>query len=267
MLAAGFTAIALLSMSALLRSLGLTVGLLALALPACVAAHVRVLPEEVEAGAYTVLDVNVPNESADLATTKVVVEFPPGFGYALYQPVAGWSGSVRVTKPTKSIIDGRSTPARVARVTWVARRPDAEIQPQQFKDFPIAVQIPSQVGKRLTFRALQTYEDGDVVRWTGSPSSRSPAPQVLLTAAGEDQVAAATDAAAVDEDSGGGSDGLAIAALIAGLLGLLAGVAALARSLQAPKEAPSTAEAASRTTTRAYPRHRRGGRRQGWGRR
>jgi uncharacterized protein YcnI/catechol 2,3-dioxygenase-like lactoylglutathione lyase family enzyme len=207
------------------------IGLLVLAMPAGAGAHVRLLPEEVEAGTYSVLHVNVPNESSESTVTKVVVEFPPGFGYALYQPVAGWSGKVTVTKAAKSVIDGRVTPARVARVTWTAQVPGAEIKPQQFEDFPVAVQIPEEVGTRLTFKALQTYGDGTVVRWVGAPTSRAPAPQVLVTDAGAGQDAAVGEDATSEESSGGGGDGLAIAALIAGILGLLAGVAALVRSL------------------------------------
>jgi len=208
------------------------VGLLALAMPAGAGAHVRLLPKEVEAGAYTVLQVNVPNESPNLATTKVVVEFPPGFAYALYRPVAGWSGEVKMTEAAKAIIGGRVNPARVARVTWTAEERGAEIQPQQFEEFPIAVQVPDEPGETLTFRALQTYENGDVVRWVGGPNSQSPAPQVLVAAAGEAQIAAAGEDAIAEEDSGDGSDGLVITALILGILGLIAGIAALVRSLQ-----------------------------------
>jgi len=211
-------------------------------MPAGAGAHVRLLPEEVEAGTYTVFQVNVPNESPNLATTKVVVEFPPGFGYALYRPVAGWSGKVTMTKAAKSIIGGRETPPRVARVTWTAEERGAEIQPQQFEEFPVAVQVPEEVGETLTFRALQTYENGDVVRWVGAPSSRSPAPQVLVTAAGGAQGVAAEDDATAEEDSGDGGDGLLIAALIAGILGLLAGIAALVRSLQTTGGTPKTNE-------------------------
>ncbi|HEX6153032.1 MAG TPA: DUF1775 domain-containing protein, partial [Solirubrobacterales bacterium] len=127
-------------------ALALLIGVLALAVPAVAGAHVRVQPEEVEAGAYTVLEVNVPNESRGLATTKVVLEFPPRFTYALYRPVAGWSGDVKMTKAAKSIIGGQRTPAGVGRVTWTARQRGAEIQPDQFEEFPVAVQIPDTVG-------------------------------------------------------------------------------------------------------------------------
>jgi len=215
------------------RAFAALVGLLALALPAGAGAHVRLLPEEVEAGTYTVLQVNVPNESSDSTVTKVVVEFPPGFGYALYRPVAGWSGEVKMAKAAKSLIGGQVTPAHVARVTWTAQERGAAIEPQQFEEFPVAVQIPEAAGETLTFKALQTYENDNVVRWVGAPGSRSPAPQVTLTAAGGAQGGAAGDDATAAEGAGDGTDGLVIAALIAGILGLLAGIAALVRSLQA----------------------------------
>ncbi len=202
-------------------------GLLALVAPAGAGAHIRVQPEEAAAGAYTVLRVNVPNESAELATTRVEVRFPPGFGYALSQSVAGWSVDVRTTKAAKSTITGQTVPARVDRVVWTARDRAAAIQPGQFEDFPIAVQIPGRVGETLTFKALQTYEDGEVVRWVGGPGAQEPAPQVFVTAAAEGQGAEASEEAPAGEDSGGGGDGLAIAALIIAILALAAAGVAL----------------------------------------
>src|SRR6188508_1081593 len=91
---------------------------LALAAPAVAGAHIRVQPAEAEAGAYTVLRVNVPNESAGLTTTRVEVRLPPGFAYALYQPVKGWSVDVKVAKTAKSSLTGQTTPAHVDRVIW-----------------------------------------------------------------------------------------------------------------------------------------------------
>ena len=38
-------------------------------------------------------------------------------------------------------------------------------------------------GTALTFKALQTYDNGDIVRWIGAPDADTPAPQVTLTAA------------------------------------------------------------------------------------
>jgi MYXO-CTERM domain-containing protein len=44
--------------------------------------------------------------------------------------------------------------------------------------------VPSiKAGTLLTFKAIQTYSNGKVVRWIGSPSTSDPAPQVLVKAA------------------------------------------------------------------------------------
>jgi hypothetical protein len=101
------------------------------------------------------------------------------------------------------------------------------------------VQIPGKAGDKLTFKALQTYSNGEVVRWIGAPDANEPAPQVTVTAAPAGVTAhtamspaptvSATPAAVVTKDSGGASKGLAIAALVAGLLGIALGGAALAR--------------------------------------
>jgi periplasmic copper chaperone A len=215
------------------RALTALIAVLALAVPSAAGAHVTLQPREAPADTFTVLDVRVPNESGDLATTKVDVEFPPGFTYALYQPIAGWSVDVKMTKLAKPITSGGQTiTERVSRVTWTARSDRAEIQPEQFKDFQIGVQFPGRAGDTLTFKAHQTYESGEVVRWTGGPNSGQPAPQILVTEGEEGLSAAAGEEESVEGDSGGDSDGLAIAALIAAILGLLVGGAALVRSLR-----------------------------------
>ncbi len=228
------------------RVLTSLLAVLALAAPAGAEAHVRVQPEEAAAGAYTVLRVNVPNENVELTTTRVEVRFPPGFAYALSQPVEGWSVDVKMTKAAKSAITGRSTPARVGRVIWTARDRRAEIEPGQFEDFPIAVQIPGGVGDRLAFKALQTYEGGEVVRWVGGPGSQTPAPQVLITAAEGQGAGASGDAPA--EDSGGDSDGLAITALIVAILGLAVGGVALVGLARARRATGKTNEGSQMAT-------------------
>src|SRR5690349_14691852 len=163
------------------RLLALLAGILALAVPAGAGAHVRLLPAEAPAGAFTVLKVNVPNESGDLATAKVEVRFPPGFEYVLYQPIAGWSVDVKMAKLVKPItVNGQTIDERVSSVTWTARSDRADNQPDQLQDLPNRLQAPGQPGDTLTFKALQTYQGGKVVRWTGAPDSRSPAPRIVV---------------------------------------------------------------------------------------
>jgi periplasmic copper chaperone A len=215
----------------------LATAVLSFAIPAAAQAHVTLQPNTAVAGAYTRLDVRVPNERDDASTTKVEVQFPDGFAAASYEPVAGWD--VKVTKKTLDkpvqTDDGEITEG-VNTISWTAKSKADAIPPGAFEDFGLSVQIPGKAGDKLTFKALQTYTGGEVVRWIGAEDSDNPAPSVSVIAGASEAAAAATPApttrpsaapgpATTTEDSGG--NGLAIAALIVGALGLLAGVAGL----------------------------------------
>jgi len=205
---------------------------LALAAPAGASAHVTLQPSEAAAGDFTVLDVRVPNERDDAATTKVDVQLPPGFVFASYQAVPGWSVEVKMQKLAKPVkTDDGTITSEVREMVWTADSDKDGIGPGQFQDFPISVQIPGEAGDTLTFKALQTYDDGEVVRWIGSPEAEHPAPQVAVTEASEGHHGASGDTEEPEaDDSDGASKGLGIAALILGGLGLLAGGTALVRS-------------------------------------
>ena len=223
-----------------------------LALPAAASAHVTLQPSEAPEGAYTVLEVRVPNESDSAATTKIAVQFPVGFADASYQPVPGWSVKEvkdKLAKPVQTD-DGPVTEGVKEMVFSGGKLP-----PGEFQDFPLSVQIPGKAGEELTFKALQTYDNGEIVRWIGGPDAEHPAPQVLVTAAEADhhastgsgeegpggeegeaaKVAEVSGSSGSDSGSGGSSDnGLAIAALVVGALGLIAGGTALVTSRRRP---------------------------------
>jgi uncharacterized protein len=157
-----------------------------LALPAAAQAHVTLQPNQAAAGAFTVLDVRVPTERDNASTAKVDVKFPDGFAAASYQAVPGYR--VRVIKKTLAkpiqTDDGPITEG-VDRIVWTRTSRSGGIKPGQFQDFPISVQIPGKAGDKLTFRAVQTYSNGEVVRWIGAAGSDTPAPQVTVTAAAQ----------------------------------------------------------------------------------
>jgi uncharacterized protein YcnI len=200
-----------------------------LSLPTAAVAHVTVNPKQVPAGAFTLLDIRVPNERGTASTTKIVVKMPPGIVSASYEPVDGWATSIATAQLAKPIEtpDGPITEA-VSTITWTAKRGgDGAIGPGQFRDFPISVQIPGKAGDVLTFKALQTYSNGEVVRWIGAPDADEPAATVTVTAATEDGAGAAAVTPATSDNGGGGSDGLAIAALVVGVLALGTGLAAI----------------------------------------
>jgi uncharacterized protein len=195
----------------------------ALVLPAAAEAHVTLQPTSVPAGGDdTLLSVRVPNERDDASTVKVDLQLPAGFASASVEPVAGWSFKVTKVKLAKPIQtdDGEITEG-IARITWTGGR----IPPGGFQDFPLSVVVPGKAGDTLTFKALQTYSNGTVVRWIGAKDSDNPAPTVAV--AGAEKAAAPVAPATPAKASDSGSDGLAIAALIVGALGLIAGIAGL----------------------------------------
>jgi uncharacterized protein YcnI len=232
-----------------MRRLTLGLVLAGLALPASAAAHVTVQPSTAPAGGFTRLDVRVPNERDDKGTVKVDLKLPPGFVTASYEPVPGWKVKVTKEKLDKPIkVEGFDVTEQVGRITWTGVGRDGVIPPGAFQDFGLSVAMPKgKAGEKLTFKALQTYQGGEIVRWIGPEGSDEPAPVVTLTEAAEggghgapgsepatgggqgapgsepDSGAAPAPAAAED----GSSDGLAIAALAAGALGLLAGIGGL----------------------------------------
>jgi uncharacterized protein YcnI len=220
----------------MLKTTFLAATTLALVVPAAAQAHVTVQPNTAAAGAFTRLDVRVPNERDDATTTKIAVQFPAGFADASYEANPNWT--VKVTKkklatPVKTD-DGEVTEG-VDTITWTAKNSADAIPPGAFEDFGLSVQVPGKAGDTLTFKALQTYSDKQVVRWIGDEGSDTPAPTVSVTAAAADAPAAtatpaATQAAATpsatpaSSNDGGSGNGLAIVALIVGALGLIAGV-------------------------------------------
>jgi uncharacterized protein YcnI len=188
-----------------------------LAVPAAAEAHVTLQPSEAPAGGFTRLDVRVPTEREDASTTKVEVKFPAGFTSVSTEPVPGWTASVKKTAD------------RVDTVTWTGDGKQGKIGPGEFQDFGLSVAVPDKPGASLTFKALQTYSNGEVVRWIGPPDAEEPAPRVALTAA---------SAEGTGSEGGGDSEGaptwLAVLALVVGALGLAAGVAGMTAARRRP---------------------------------
>lgn len=218
-----------------------TAGLVLLAGPAF--AHVTVNPSQAQQGGYTKLTFRVPTESDTLSTTKVEVALPTDqpFASVSVKPHPGWTYSVQKTKLAQPITsdDGDVTEA-VSTITWTADK-GAEIKPGEFDEFDISVGPLPKVGS-LTFKALQTYSDGSVVRWIdeakeGQPEPEHPAPVLTLTAAdpADAGASAAPDSSADSGDSAGADDDsdshapliISIVALVVAVAG--AGIAVVRR--------------------------------------
>jgi len=207
----------------------------ALAVPAAARAHVTVQPASAAAGAETVLAVRVPNERDDASTVKVDVRLPPGFASASWEAVPGWTvRAVKEKLATPIQTDDGPIDEQIGEIIWTAAGRKDGIAPGEYRDFPLLVVIPGKPGQTLTFKALQTYSNGDVVRWIGAPDADEPAPRVQLTAAssasgsrGARQQANPSPAPAAASSDDGGSDTLSIIALALGAIGLVVGGVAL----------------------------------------
>ncbi|MGW0187320.1 YcnI family copper-binding membrane protein [Streptomyces sp. NPDC003362] len=218
---------------------------LALSVPAF--AHVTVQPEGTAAkGGYAIVDFRVPNERDNAATIKLEVSFPADHPLtsALPVPVDGWDVKVTKAELDKPIDShGEKITEAVSKITWTAKGDG--IEPGYLQKFPVSVgQLPEDADE-LVFKAIQTYDNKDVVRWIevpqeGQEEPDSPAPVLTLSEAGDDhhggsgaeeaseETADDTEAAAqttASEESGDSTD---TTARVLGIVGIVVGAAGVA---------------------------------------
>jgi uncharacterized protein len=149
-------------------------------------AHVTVNPQEAAQGDYAKLAFRVPDESDVASTIKVSVSFPEDAPLASVRvkPHDGWRASMTRTKLAKPVTTGDFTlDEAVTAITWTAK-PGTKIAPGEFDEFEVSVG-PLPAKNSMTFQAVQTYDNGDVVRWNqptkdGADEPEHPAPTLML---------------------------------------------------------------------------------------
>ena len=214
--------------------------IVSIVLAAPASAHVSVNPDTATKGSFAKLTLRVPTEEDVASTVKLEVRFPDPsvapLASASVQPHPGWSYKIDKTHlatPVKSD-DGDVTDV-VSLITWTADSAANGIKPGEFDEFSVSAgPLPTTVDS-LEFRVVQTYSNGDVVRWIdpttpGAAEPQHPAP-VLTLVAGTDSVgsAAPTEKAApiVSKSSVDQAKTFAVVGIVIGALGLLAAIGAL----------------------------------------
>jgi uncharacterized protein YcnI len=206
-------------------------------------AHIGITPGSVPAGSAAELTFRVPNEEATAATVEVQVKIPTDHPIAqlLAKPVPGWQVTVQsITLATPVTTDDGTFSTAVSLVTWTG----GKILPGQYQDFSVSADpLPTGVSQ-LVFKAIQTYSNGDIVRWIdvpqpGEPAPDHPAPILTVTPAGATAGAPEGTGTAAGTSSYTIPIALSAAALAAGLLGLAFGLSAWLRGRRNPT-APST---------------------------
>ncbi len=215
-------------------------------------AHVGVQPVgEAAKGGYATLNFKVPNERDNASTTQLEVNFPVDqpLTSVMPQDIPGWTSSVEKTKLDKPLtVHGKQVNEVVTKVTWTG----GKIEAGKFQQFPVSVGKLPENADQMVFKSIQTYDNGEVVRWIeeakeGAAEPQNPAPVLKLTAPkGDDHHgsgAKADEAKNADKETGNGhgkaaaghgSDttarALGIAGIVIGLGGVAFGIASRRRS-------------------------------------
>ena len=125
-------------------------------------AHITVQPKQSAPGKTETYTLRVPTEKA-IPTIGVEVEFPETLEVTSFEAKPGWKIEEKKNAAGKLIgvvLSGSIPPAQSVQFNFTARNPSGE-------------------GK-LSFKAIQVYQDGSKVEWTGPEGSRMPAPFVEL---------------------------------------------------------------------------------------
>ena len=160
-------------------------------------AHAEVSPAVALVKSGQLFTLAVPTEKENAETTKVELTPPSGFAIDSFVSSPGW------TRDVKSTGSGEET--QIQRVTWSGGKVPSE------EDALFQFLASADSAKTYAFKVRQTYSDGSVVDWSGPESSDTPAPQVEVKSS----------------LGGGGSDTLAIVALVVGVLALVVGLIGL----------------------------------------
>lgn len=169
-------------------------------------AHVVVFPREANSGSYEKFAVRVPTEK-DSPTVQVEVLIPEDVNITRFEPKPDWTYELE-----------RDDTGKIVKVIWTATGPG--LGPTEFGEFYMQGRVADDATE-LVWNAYQTYEDGEVVGWTGPPGSDKPASVTKV---------AAPDAG----ESGGSNEGaiylimaISIVAFLLALIALVLTVAAL----------------------------------------
>ncbi|HVM26100.1 MAG TPA: YcnI family protein [Mycobacteriales bacterium] len=225
----------MLSARRLLTVAAVSAAALVVPLSGAASAHVTVQAPGATQGGYTKLTFRMPTER-EVPSTGLEVAFPDEHPITSLRvkPKAGWTYEI-VRAPLDEPIEvhGRQITERVSRIVWTAT--GEGVGPTEFEEFEVSGGPMPEV-ESLTLPALQTYADGEVVRWIeeaaeGAEEPEKPAPVLELAAASDEGHGAAVPETEVDAEPAaavsGTSDWVPGVALGVAVLALLAALSSL----------------------------------------
>ena len=158
-------------------------------------AHIQVRPTAAAPGDSVLFELLVPGER-EARTVQVALQIPKGVLPFSFEDTPGWRRTVELAN------DGS-----IEVVRWRGR-----VESDGFVTFAFLAATPEREGE-IAWKALQTYDDGQQVRWIGPPDSENPAAVTAITAsaprenAGGEGAAADENASPAQDDATATDDG------------------------------------------------------------
>ena len=225
------------------------VGAIVCTLAAPAWAHVTVDPPSAPKGGTVKLSFLAPNEEQGTKMTELQISFPTPpqtpIPTVTVEAKPGWTVTVTNTKLAKPLVtdDGNITDV-VSEVDWKAKTAADAIAPGQFGEFTIDADGLPDDENQVVFKAIQTYANGDVVKWidpvtAGGPAAEHPTPILELTnptgesATPTTTAPTSTTAVTAPSTKDNSARALAIIAIVLGAVALLLATGALMRRRKA----------------------------------
>jgi uncharacterized protein YcnI len=160
-------------------------------------AHAILSPPVAKAKVDQQFTLSVPTEEEGATTTEIELTVPDGLSVDSFEPAPGWSRSEEAS--------GSGEERVIRTVTWSG----GKVPTDEDAVFRFNGSLDS--SKTYDVAVRQTYSNGEVVDWSGSQSSDTPAPQIE----------------GVSDLGGGGSSTLSIVALVVAVIAVLLAVVGL----------------------------------------
>ncbi len=159
-------------------------------------AHIQVTPTTAAPGDAVKFELLVPNER-DQSTVEVSLQIPQGVLPFSFSDTPGWQRTL-----------DKASDGSIEVVRWRGRLPR-----ETFVQFAFLASTPERAGT-ISWKAIQTYADGEEAAWIGPPDADEPAAVTQVTAdaprqnaGGENESGTPSEPAANPESSAGSSDG------------------------------------------------------------
>jgi uncharacterized protein YcnI len=213
----------------MLGALGTATGLMVLAPVA--QAHFEIKPRRGDPGDARAFTFSIENEKSNAATVRFDVQLPTGVAFLGARSLGGWK------------LQRTATTGGPRTISFRARTPLGPGEAEQ--EFVVSLRLPKAPGATLSFKGVQTYDNGEKVRWIGPPGSEEPAPTIRISTRNvtEDSITGATSATGAtgatgndaasqtpddaDDDDDDGISGWLIAILVLAGVAVIGGAAYL----------------------------------------